>query len=172
MTSHKLAQSVGLDDICANGDEMDLHVIEGMARAFWVCAWADREEEVGRTYPGQDIDDAAPETPLVAKLEAARFYGRIEAKYGLDFAVIMRCAFIADGFSDDADDRNVWWNASPAYLESFGHYLAMQAMGHGVSWFDDHPKFTVPSRASLARVQFVVPYFENPLVGAEASSAS
>jgi len=28
-----------------------------------------------------------------------------------------------------------------AYLDSFGHYLAMQAMGHGVSWFDAHAKF-------------------------------
>lgn len=32
------------------------------------------------------------------------------------------------------------------YAREFGHYLAMQALGHGVSWFDDHARFdlTVP----------------------------
>lgn len=25
--------------------------------------------------------------------------------------------------------------------ESFGHYLAMMALSHGVSWFDNHKKF-------------------------------
>lgn len=27
--------------------------------------------------------------------------------------------------------------------EHFGRDLAMQAMGHGVSWFDDHKKFPI-----------------------------
>jgi len=37
---------------------------ESAARTAYVLAWADAEEREGRTYPGQDLDDAAPaETP-------------------------------------------------------------------------------------------------------------
>jgi hypothetical protein len=29
----------------------------------------------------------------------------------------------------------------PKYVSDFGHYLAMQSLGHGVGWFDDHEHF-------------------------------
>lgn len=27
------------------------------------------------------------------------------------------------------------------YARLFGHYVAMQSIGHGVSWFDEHAEF-------------------------------
>lgn len=38
-------------------------------------------------------------------------------------------------------DLLAWFEASkhwPSPANLFGHYLAMEAMGHGVSWADDH----------------------------------
>ena len=61
-------------------------------------------------------------------------------------------AFVVDDFKSvtQASTGAVLWQASEAdkgapidsdYAGEFGHDLAMQAMGHGVSWFDDHHKF-------------------------------
>lgn len=62
--------------------------------------------------------------------------GRLRAANRLPVAALAFRAAEADGQDfEDLDARE------------FGHYLAMQALGHGVSWFDDHARFAliVPS---------------------------
>lgn len=191
---------------------MDINVINGMARALFVCAWADKEERAGRSHSGEELTDIAPLTPEIAKLEAARLYGKIEAANRCDFACIMRAAFMADGKKEAPDNpgtfaewfANVetnarhsaaakrivesssrerlrawhlakdvydreraesWVGADMDYVHDFGWCLAMQAMGHGVSWYDDHPEFQINDGLHIRA--FVLPHCENPLDGTE-----
>lgn len=122
--------------------------LEGAARAFFVTAYADYVEEghstdndltpderkarlkLPRPPGGKDWMDYAPTTPpnayaLAGELWAGLYHLNGEA--GL-YSLALR-AEAADGVAPDS--------------EMFGHYLAMQAMGHGVSWFDDHAKFEI-----------------------------
>lgn len=121
-------------------------MIEGMARAFFVCEWSDNEERAGRlNYPsGTELMDVAPETPRGAYDAAQRFAEHLEAANRTSLSVILWNASRADGNDPWAD-----YKIPDSYARDLGHYLAMQAMGHGVSWFDDHARFEIK-----------VPYFE------------
>jgi len=116
--------------------------IEGAARAFFVSAYADfcenqaskGDDADDATYyisagPGEDWADVAPaNTPPNAYALAGELWAGL---YHLNGAAgpytLVNNAQAADGAEPDA--------------EEFGHYLAMEAMGHGVSWFDDHARF-------------------------------
>lgn len=106
-------------------------IIHGMARALFVDNWAMGEEERGRRWPpGSDLMDLAPRTPSRAVLKAARLARRIEQGNRATLPQIYDRALAAPG-------RHL---REPTPCD-FGHYLAMQSLGHGVSWFDDHPSF-------------------------------
>ncbi len=108
-------------------------VINGMARCLFVLEWSDREDEHGRHYPGQALEHVAPPTPREAIDAAHNLCGRFEQLNGLDVHALLWQAAVADGKPHEyPGDR---------YAENFGHYLAMQALGHGVGWFDDHARF-------------------------------
>ena len=115
------------------GDEFTEEFAEGAARAFWVTSWANGVEEKGGRLPAGDLIDAAPPTPLSAWVAAGELIGRLEQLNGVPIHTLADRAGTADGgdgiMNVDADE--------------FGHYMAMEAMGHGVSWFDDHEKFNV-----------------------------
>jgi hypothetical protein len=119
-------------------------IIDGIARALFVCAWADKQErlaEMGRKHsnpgPGGDWMDIAPKTPRAARDEALRLVGRLEQLNGAHVLCLLAYAAKADGMNPYADDFDY-----PAdYARLFGHYVAMQSIGHGVSWFDDHAQF-------------------------------
>lgn len=105
------------------------------AKAFFASAWADAIEEQG-TALGGEIMDQMPADIDPAALRAAE---TLVAKFidGFDFtepglsatqkiaAIYMSASRIRDITNDDQGDRDL----TP---ENFGHYLAMQAMGHGV----------------------------------------
>jgi hypothetical protein len=108
-------------------------IINGMARALFVLEWSDREDEQGRHYPGQALEHVAPATPREAYNAAHNLAGRFEQLNGYDIRALLWQAAVADGKPHaDPGDK---------YAEDFGHYLAMQALGHGVGWFDDHARF-------------------------------
>jgi hypothetical protein len=50
-----------------------------------------------------------------------------------DIDDLLEKAANADGMDDD--------DITDEYADTFGHYLTMMALGHGVSWFDDHSTF-------------------------------
>jgi hypothetical protein len=108
---------------------------DGAARAAYVVAWANIQEEKGKTYPGQDLMNVAPSTPLSAYVWAGELIGLLEAANKASLCTLGARA---------AKSVGVHWTSFDG--ENFGHYIAMQAMGTGVSWFDDHPRFkiTVP----------------------------
>jgi hypothetical protein len=112
--------------------------LEGAARAFFVTAYADHVEncddfdddhDYAKPGPGGDWCDSAPEAPPNAYALAGELWAKLAAANpdGAGVYTLADLAAEADGKAIDA--------------ESFGHYLAMQAMGHGVSWFDDHKRF-------------------------------
>ncbi len=116
--------------------------IEGAARAFFVCGYADYcdEEEIDddrsdlpQPGAGGDWMDYAPaDMPGHAYALAGELWAGLASMNDVGCGVysLAEQAATADGIDrDDLDENN------------FGHYLAMEAMGHGVSWFDDHEKF-------------------------------
>lgn len=100
---------------------------EGAARAAFVSSWADYQEERGKTYPGKNLMDVAPSTPLSAYVWAGQLIGKMEELNSRNIHAIGAAVAEADGLG---------WMAFDG--ADFGHYMAMQALGHGVSWSDDH----------------------------------
>lgn len=115
-------------------------IFTAIARTLWVCAWSDVAEEYSNATdtdlpwgPGAELMDVAPDTPHAALCEAYRFVGALEHANGMNVhALVWRV------LGEDPDDSDV---------ATLGHYLAMEAQGHGVSWQDDHDphELTVPS---------------------------
>ena len=111
--------------------------LEGAARAFFVMAYADFVEndenessELDVPGPGGDWMNCAPTNPPAAYALAGQLWTDIEHASKCSMYVLRERALEAEGVTDiDAND--------------FGHYMAMQYMGHGVSWFDSHEKFEI-----------------------------
>lgn len=131
-----MSNTVHSDMVCK--DEF----LEGAARAFFVCAYADFVEEEERKDDGHDYAsasmgsdwmDAAPaRTPPAAYADAGALWESLatlnKATAPCGVISLIDQAAKADGVEEiDVND--------------FGHYCAMQAMGHGVGWFDSHEKF-------------------------------
>lgn len=115
-------------------------ILQGAARALFVQAYASRQEErrsEGRKVrvagPGEDWMDVAPKTSRDAVVAAAMLLAKLEERNGGSVLEILYRAARADGM--DGNDT------SGQYRTDFGHYIAMQAVGHGVSWFDNHARF-------------------------------
>lgn len=101
-------------------DQFELHA----ARAFFASAWADQVEENGAAIRGE-IMDQMPDDIDPAAIHAARTLRmNIERANGKTIAELM--AYLE---TVGAGDR-------PNTAEYFGHYAAMQAMGHGVGLCD------------------------------------
>ena len=104
---------------------------EGIAKALFASAWADYQEEfdTGEIGAGTQIMDVMPDHIDQAAYAAA---GKILAEF---------------------QDLNGGWSASHLHSnflgkikepEDFGHYIGMQAMGHGVGLFDYDIDLEVP----------------------------
>ena len=110
-------------------------MLEGLARAYHVCAWADAREEKGLSFPPQTrIDRVAPETSEEAKEHARGIAKQITDLNQLSLPDLALKAVVADT-----------GKACPAITETTAHelgwYMGMQSLGHGVSWTDDHAPF-------------------------------
>ena len=130
-------------------------IINGMARAFFVSAWAEKQERKGRSFSGQELMDVAPSTPRYARDFALMYAGGLGSLLvhlnNAARADIMELANISKwpkyGDMTEAEraalDEMVDGLKVEGYASEFGHYLAMMAMGTGVSWFDDHARFEI-----------------------------
>lgn len=117
-------------------------ILGGMASALWVTSWASYCEELSPARQaklreeglipggGGDWADAAPSTPPTAQLAAKRLAQAFEERNGVTIQKLFERAMEADGGVGTSKKADL-----------FGHYLAMQALGNGVSWFDDHAQF-------------------------------
>lgn len=114
-------------------------VVEAAARAAFVTWWADDQEEKERNgeeshiaCSGQDWMDIAPKTSGNALEFAEDFISRVET-LNSSIEEMLLTALDAD-LEEDPD----YQFDLRKYVESFGHYLMMQGLGHGVAWTDDH----------------------------------
>ncbi len=112
----------------------ELTFVQSVARTMFVLQWGDYEEEAGRTYPGKDLMHVAPPTPGQFLREGWRFLGAVEALNTKSLHVLLYTAAFAETLTEDTSIENI-------DVDSFAHYLVMQAVGHGVSWFDSHAEF-------------------------------
>lgn len=118
-------------------------------RTLWACAWADECEERGTLPPQCRIEDECGDVPPEAAAEAAALADRVvrawERASGRTFEASWAEHAAAAGYDvEDVDAR-----------ERFAHYAAMQAQGHGVSWYDDHP---APASGEVRRLAQVETY--------------
>jgi hypothetical protein len=107
--------------------DITAEIESNMARAFFASAWADAAEECenGPNLSGCEILDVMPETIDPAAMHAARTLRfDIERENGKPITAIL--AWVADNADGDREPT----------AEMFGHYCAMQAMGHGVGLYD------------------------------------
>jgi hypothetical protein len=107
-------------------------IIESAARALFAQAYADAVEqgmiEGEHPGPGGEWLDVVPPTPKEFKDSAKRLIEQIEKTAGMG----IEGAYLA------ASTMHGTHYKEPS-AEDFGWYLAMEALGHGVSWADDHP---------------------------------
>ena len=104
-------------------------IVEHMARAFFASAWADQEEESGNAQGGE-IMDRMPSAIDPAAIHATRTLAFDMARAnGRNLSEIYDAAETVWIESGREGDR-------PFNAEMFGHYCAMQAMGHGVGLRD------------------------------------
>lgn len=101
------------------------NIAEGAARAGFVQAWANYMEEQGESLHGE-LMDQAPATPAAARTWARKLLKTMER---------MNHMRVKDLYMKAAGHTRTGEGATP---NKFGHYMAMEALGHGVSWADDH----------------------------------
>jgi hypothetical protein len=118
---------------------MQGRIRHGMARAFFACAWADQCEETGngRILSGKEITEIMPRAIDPAAEHAAKT---------LHFD--MERVNVINGVHQFLPILYAMNPGKPRLsLESWGHYAAMESMGHGVGLWEyeiNEPDVTVP----------------------------
>lgn len=114
-----------------NSRTVSSEITHNMAKAFFASAWADLADEAGENLSGKEIMDVMPDVIDPAAIEAADELTEAMCKahgcYHIE-NVFNRVAVIQRNTKDSGD--------RPVTPEMFGHYAAMQAMGHGVGLYD------------------------------------
>jgi hypothetical protein len=111
--------------------------VDAAARALWVASWADAAEDAGESLSGE-LMDQAPDTPDEAVQAAHDLAREIESANKMPLAQLWYASAMMPGKHYDEPT-----------VRLFGHYLAMESLGHGVAWTDDHPN-----------IGMVLPHFE------------
>lgn len=110
-------------------------IVKSFIRTLFVQAYADFAEEtevdVPRASGGEDWMDVAPNTSAWAEIEALKCLSDLEKTVGPLESLYAKCLSECKALPKPCKGEH-----DP---EGFGHYVAMQYVGHGVSWRDDHP---------------------------------
>ena len=96
-----------------------------MTRTFFVTGWSSHHDYQGREDP---FEVAPKRMPADVRAFTTKYIKKLEAANGLPVAVLFEVAAQAPGKH----------YVGPTTAD-FGHYVAMEAVGHGVAWTDDHP---------------------------------
>lgn len=104
-------------------------IINGIATAFHATNWADRFEEFGGSLSGCEILTLMDPITKEALQTATEFYERLETRNEKR---------LSDHFEHIRETQEIRSSQYFKDAELFGYYLGMEALGHGVSWTDDH----------------------------------
>jgi hypothetical protein len=121
---------------------VNTEILRNMALAFFASAYADQADEAGEPMRGEIMDQLPDAIDPAAEHAARTLYMDLERKNGRTVDTIFEA--LCEACEGDGD--------RPHTEEMFGHYAAMQAMGHGVG-LDD-------AFGSKARDLVQVPYLE------------
>lgn len=119
-------------------------LLQGMAKALFADAFAEQGENLGVSFSQMDImdlipDEIDPSALFAAKLLYTLFNSRMESEGFILHTEVFAWYTWQWGFND---------------IEHFGHYVAMQALGHGVGLFDfDTPQNVIKSVPHADSVQ-------------------
>lgn len=126
-------------------------IVSSMARTLWIMAfsaWAEEVDWPGRASNGEDWDEVAPPTPAAADKAAAALVSAIAASEGITGSTPMAELFAYAMHIDrrreyefDLDYNNtgaLHGGTDRDLAHDFGAALAMEALGTGVAWADDH----------------------------------
>lgn len=120
-------------------------IVNGIAQILWALAWADHVEETDcQSLSGCQIEDHMPEIAPAAYAQAWYIAGRVNECSGCNLWSLLYACLRADGIDMDGDNAR---EIAQQHAERFGNCIAYEALGHGVSWFDDHApcdKYKVP----------------------------
>jgi hypothetical protein len=121
---------------------MNQAILNGMAKAFFASAWADQADEAGQTLRGEIMDQMPLAIDPAAMHAARNLYMALELanKRPPEYMFRLLCD-VCNGQGDREHTEDI-----------FGHYAAMQAMGHGVGLDDAFGR--------KARELVKVPYLE------------
>lgn len=143
---------------------MKTQIREYMAKTFFATAWADYQDAHGEGIgAGQEIMDLIPEPYPQSAYEAAdKLVKGLEKVNGASLDSIFQTCRDEPGDHHREPDE-----------DEFGYCMAMQAMGHGVGWDDNHPsmfreryidwvspEIHRPQRFSVPRMEYT--YFDLP----------
>ena len=109
-------------------------VVMDMASAFYASSWASEMEEAGYSFPAQTrINDVAPAPTQAAIARAIMDAQNLCANSGaVTLDELLQRAADADGHGD----------TDLVITDGFGSDMAMEMLGSGVSWKDDHQEFS------------------------------
>lgn len=115
---------------------------DSIARTLFVTAWADWTDQYGKGTPGMGVNlmDVAPKTPDYVYESADSLLNAIECENsGADVRMLCRWALSADdGHGKRSESTNPSDHRIDGIVDDLAYCLAMQSMGHGVSWLDSH----------------------------------
>jgi hypothetical protein len=125
-----------MNNIYGNDTATLLEIMDGMALAFFASAYADQADDAGQPLYGDIMEQMPAQTDpaavhaartLVIALQSANpeLFGHWRAEGFADVDGLPYMLDVCRQLPSDGADREL----TP---ELFGHYLAMQAMGHGV----------------------------------------
>lgn len=122
-------------------------ILTGMAKAFFASAYADQADENDSPLSGEIMDQLPSEVDPAAIHAAETLYWQFEqALQGQGNGITLDGAYVwlhgVEAMEGDTDDEKA---------RLFGHYAAMQAMGHGVGLWE---------YAVAPQIEERVPYIE------------
>ncbi len=121
---------------------MEELIKEAMAKAFFASAWASAAEEAGQPPRGEIMNEMPAAIDPAAVAEAESLAAAMVRDNGRSLTDML--AWIEEHADGDREPT----------ADMFGHYAAMQAMGHGVGLSD--------AFGSDVREAIKVPYLEEP----------
>lgn len=146
----------GADEAMLELGYYSIAIRKGMTGALWITSYADwvenDQEPADRRHmdslfprPGGSWESVAPTAPDSAHFAADDLYCLIERANNTSTADPTTTLMNLYHRAVEADAKVVAAPFVPdeKYAELFGHYLAMEALGHGVTWTDDHAEFPI-----------------------------
>lgn len=111
-------------------DYVNDEILAGVVEGLWLLPWANAVEEAGLPLPRHITIEDVPEPPDTLNNFAFNFgVSVMEKNRGKTLDSLYEEALLAPGK-----------HLRPPTAREFGYYLAMEALGSGVSWDDNHPK--------------------------------